>query len=200
MQAEEFASFRLVGGTSLSLQRGHRKSLDIDLFTDSLYGSVNFDGIDNYLEHNFLYVDHIKDLHPGMGKSYLIGDSSDSAFKLDLYYTDPFMDEIRYEDAIRLATEREICAMKLDVIQREGRKKDFWDIHELLADFELASMLELHKQRYPHNHDRELIIRNLTNFDRADEDFDPDCLKGKEWEFIKEDIIEHVESLRSDKR
>lgn len=34
MAADEFASFRLVGGTALSLQIGHRESIDIDLFSD----------------------------------------------------------------------------------------------------------------------------------------------------------------------
>lgn len=47
MSLEVFNSFRLVGGTSLSLQLGHRGSIDrgsidIDLFTDSQYGSVDF--------------------------------------------------------------------------------------------------------------------------------------------------------------
>lgn len=37
----EFDSFRLVGGTSLSLQLGHRESIDIDLFTDVGYGSID---------------------------------------------------------------------------------------------------------------------------------------------------------------
>lgn len=36
-----FSSFRLVGGTSLSLQLGHRMSVDIDLFTDAEYGSID---------------------------------------------------------------------------------------------------------------------------------------------------------------
>ena len=34
MQEELFSPFRLVGGTNLSLRYGHRKSDDIDLFTD----------------------------------------------------------------------------------------------------------------------------------------------------------------------
>ena len=34
MKAPIFNDFRLVGGTSLSLQLGHRMSIDIDLFTD----------------------------------------------------------------------------------------------------------------------------------------------------------------------
>lgn len=34
MAESVFSEFRLVGGTALSLQLGHRKSIDIDLFTD----------------------------------------------------------------------------------------------------------------------------------------------------------------------
>ncbi|MGF7231546.1 nucleotidyl transferase AbiEii/AbiGii toxin family protein [Arachidicoccus sp.] len=34
--------FRLVGGTALSLQIGHRAPVDIDLFTDVAYGSIVF--------------------------------------------------------------------------------------------------------------------------------------------------------------
>ncbi|PRY21724.1 nucleotidyltransferase AbiEii toxin of type IV toxin-antitoxin system [Spirosoma oryzae] len=43
MSAEVFAPFRLVGGTALSLQLGHRISIDIDLFTDALYGDIDFE-------------------------------------------------------------------------------------------------------------------------------------------------------------
>ncbi len=39
MVAKEFEAFRLVGDTALSLHRGHRKSVDIDLFTDANYGN-----------------------------------------------------------------------------------------------------------------------------------------------------------------
>lgn len=34
MQTSAFNPFYLAGGTALSLQRGHRQSIDIDLFTD----------------------------------------------------------------------------------------------------------------------------------------------------------------------
>jgi hypothetical protein len=45
MKAERLNSFRLVGGTSLSLQIGHRMSVDIDLFTDAVYDSIDFEEI-----------------------------------------------------------------------------------------------------------------------------------------------------------
>lgn len=37
MKSEVFSDFRLVGGTALALQRGHRRSIDIDMFTDLGY-------------------------------------------------------------------------------------------------------------------------------------------------------------------
>lgn len=37
MATKEFDVFRLVGGTALSLYRGHRESADIDLFSDVPY-------------------------------------------------------------------------------------------------------------------------------------------------------------------
>ncbi|HNQ82463.1 MAG TPA: hypothetical protein PKM34_02400 [Bacteroidales bacterium] len=84
----------------------------------------------------------------------------------------------------------EISAMKLDVISGGGRKKDFWDIHELLNHFSIQQMLDLHEKRYPHSHDPSQILKKLTDFNSADDDFNPFCLKGKHWELIKLDLIE----------
>ena len=190
MAAKEFEDFRLVGGTALSLQLGHRVSVDIDLFTDSNYGSIDFEAIEIFLDVNFPYIDYFSDIPTGMGKSYLIGVNKDNAVKLDVFYSDKFIQPIYEFEGIRMATIPEILAMKLDVIQRIGRKKDFWDLHELLPLFILEDMLLLHEQRYPFSHDRKLILDNLTNFSLADEEFDPICLRGKYWEFIKEDFDE----------
>ncbi|WP_212001581.1 nucleotidyl transferase AbiEii/AbiGii toxin family protein [Chitinophaga sp. HK235] len=118
MACEIFNSFRLVGGTSLSLQIGHRISVDIDLFTDSEYASVDFAGIDTYLRNSFSYItDPVTDII-GMGKSYFVGKSEQEAVKLDLYYTDSFIQPVKMVDHIRMATIDEIVAMKMEVVQR----------------------------------------------------------------------------------
>ncbi len=57
MSAKELKGFRLVGGTALSLYLGHRLSVDIDLFTDANYGSIDFDAIEEFLRRNFRHVD-----------------------------------------------------------------------------------------------------------------------------------------------
>lgn len=197
MAAEEFASFRLVGGTALSLQVGHRESIDIDLFSDVDYGEIDFDLIEKYLTLNFPYMDHFSNCIPGIGKSYLIGENNDNTIKLDIFYTDKFIQPVLIEDSIKMASIEEIIAMKLDVIQRGGRKKDFWDLHELFENYNLAQMLALHEQRYPYSHDRELIINNFTIFNFADDEFNPICFRGKYWEFIKEDIEDIIGKFKS---
>ena len=53
MNADVFADFRLVGGTALTLIRGHRRSIDIDLFTDMEYGSMPIEKMRQYLEKEF---------------------------------------------------------------------------------------------------------------------------------------------------
>lgn len=189
MQCDILRPFRLVGGTSLSLQLGHRISDDIDLFTDEAYDSINFSGIDEFLRKTFPYVSDLAREPVGMGVSYLVGDKDNDTVKLDLFYTDSFIQPSLQIDSYRLATVEEIIAMKIDIVQRRARKKDFWDIHELLATHAPAQMIALHAQRYPFNHNEDLIRTNFTDFSRADEDFDPICLRGKYWELIKLDIV-----------
>ena len=190
-----FHPFRLVGGTSLSLQLGHRMSIDIDLFTDSKYGSLDFNKIDAVLRANFPYVSPMQNGVVGIGCFYFIGTNDNQAIKLDLYYTDRFIEDIIDINGIRLASISEVAAMKMDIIQRIGRKKDFWDIHALLDNLSLTAMIGLHEQRYPYTHDKDQIIRNLTDFSSADEDFNPICLQGKHWEIIKFEIAEQVNMI-----
>jgi predicted nucleotidyltransferase component of viral defense system len=190
MAAPEFSLFRLVGGTALSLQLGHRKSVDIDLFTDARYGSVNFAAIDKFLRETYAHVSTNEYAGTGFGKAYYVGDNPEDSIKLDVFYTDPFILPAVSTDGIRMAAPEDIIAMKLDVISRGGRKKDFWDIHELIEKYPVEKMFALHKQRYPDTHQPKLLKKMFTDFSLADTDFDPDCLKGKYWEVIKLDMID----------
>lgn len=197
MQNNLFDPFRLVGGTSLSLQIGHRKSDDIDLFSDHPYESIDFGAIDNFLRKTFKYVSDIARGPVGMGVSYLVGPTEDDAIKLDLFYTDTFIQPMLQIGPYRLATIEEIIAMKVDIVQRKARKKDFWDLHELPEDYSIPDMIALHKQRYPYSHNEKVIRENLVDFERADEDFTPVCLLGKHWELIKLDFVQTLTQSNS---
>ena len=189
MVAGSFDPFRLVGGTALALQLGHRMSVDIDLFTDRLYGSLDFNAIDAWLRQQYLYVSEPTPGPVGMGRSYFVGNNPQEAIKLDVYYTDAFIQPPLVLEQVRMATIEEIIAMKMDVIQRRGRKKDYWDIHALLHRYSIQQMIDLHEQRYPYDHEPARIRHNLNDFTYADEDFDPICFRDERWQSIKLDLI-----------
>ena len=56
-------------------------------------------------------------------------------------------------------------------------------------------MLSLHEKRYPYSHNLEAILTNFIDFEEADQDFDPVCLRGKHWEFIKLDIVDYINQI-----
>ncbi len=197
MGNSEFKPFYLVGGTSLSLRLGHRMSVDIDLFTNAMYGSLDFSVYEKFFQENYpyYYCTDKTDL-VGFGRSYYIGESSDENIKIDLYYHEEIINPCDIIENIRIASLDDVVSMKVDVISRKGRKKDFWDLHELLNTYTINQMLELHKQRHEYTHVRNQIIANFTDFTEADEDLDPICLKGKVWELIKLDFDEVMEGLK----
>jgi predicted nucleotidyltransferase component of viral defense system len=191
MQEELFAPFRLVGGTSLSLQIGHRVSVDIDLFTAADYGSIDFKEIRSFLENKYPYCSSRNLDNVAFGTYFEVGNSKEDFVKIDLYYTDEFIFDIVSKDSIRMASENEIIAMKLDLVLRGGRKKDFWDLHYYLDKVPIDEMISFYEQRYPYN-DCSTIKSQFINFELADADFDPLCLLVKSWELIKLDFFESI--------
>ncbi len=190
MSCDKFARFRLVGGTALSLQLGHRMSDDIDLFTDAEYGSLDFRELQSWLRHRFSYCIGDCGEVVGFGASYVVGKNRNESVKVDLFYTDAFIRPAVFNDSIRMAFPEEIAAMKLDVVSRKGRKKDFWDLHELHSYYSFTQMLDFYEARYPYGATRNEVTTLLTDFSRADEDVDPRCLCQKIWQLIKLDIAE----------
>lgn len=188
MSDSMFDSFRLVGGTSLSLRLGHRISIDIDLFSNAEYGDLNFHSIQGHLREMFPYCEGDCGTVPGMGATWFVGNSRDDAVKLDLFYTDEFIGDMVVEDGIRMAAIDDIVAMKLDVVARGGRKKDFWDLHELSMKYNVTEMLDFYERRYPYGYSRDEVLQGFLSFDKADAEPDPICLLHKDWDTIKHDL------------
>lgn len=192
-----FVLFRLVGGTNLSLRLGHRLSVDIDLFTDAPYNSLDYKAFEEFLQRRFNYYysgDPTSII--GFGRGYNIGNSKDDCIKLDLMYTDPFIRQADIIDGIRMASMDDIVAMKINAISRGGRKKDYWDIYNLFQSYSLKNMLDLHQKRHPWEHNEQQILESLMNFSEADTYIDPICFNGYEWDDIKIAIVDQCLDYR----
>ena len=186
MQASEFSDFRLVGGTALSLQLGHRISIDIDMFTDMDYGNMDCNSIKRFLSSKYKYVQGIDALDQRqLGYTLYCGNKRDESIKLDIYYNDKFMFPQVVGEGIRMADIRDLAAMKMLAIDNSNRKKDYWDIHELMTKFSLTQMLDYASHRYPYSFNRENAIKKLKNIP-YDNIADVEIIdyRGKYWEFI----------------
>jgi predicted nucleotidyltransferase component of viral defense system len=201
MKVSSLNSFRLVGGTALSLLRGHRMSEDIDLFASVEYGTIDFKSIENEIQRLFPVVvndDDILGIHleNHMGLHLHIGLGENPSVKADIlnWSAAEFIHPAFEIEDIRFATVEEIALMKLDTISRGGRKKDFWDMSEIFDTHELKDLLELYPVKYPYNEVQD-VIKGMTNFQLADEVPDPICLKQKYWDLIKMEMQQAVALL-----
>lgn len=199
MGEKAFDGFRLVGDTALSLQLGHRISVDIDLFTDIDYGSMNLPAIADSLQRVFPHVEGLEQLETDApGYSLYCGENDSNMVKVDLFYTDPFLFPPIIDGNIRIANSQDIAAMKILAISNASRGKDYWDIHELMNFIPLNEMLNLAEERFPYTIDRNEVITKLASIPL--EILDPSIisLKGDYWEFVVEDIQEEALKLLND--
>ncbi|MCD8042459.1 MAG: nucleotidyl transferase AbiEii/AbiGii toxin family protein [Tannerellaceae bacterium] len=191
-----FNCFRLVGGTALSLQLGHRVSIDIDLFTDIEYGTMDTDEISKALQRLFSYIEGLESLkQSSLGYTLRVGDSKDSCIKLDLFYTAEFLFPEEVVDGIRLASLQEIGAMKMSAITTRKEMKDFWDINELIQRYRITDLIKWGIDRDPYVLTKKLILESFGKIDEVDPDVPLKCLKGNYWEFVKEDLLEAINSI-----
>jgi len=171
MASEVFKDFRLVGGTALALQRGHRRSVDIDLFTDLDYADMPIAKMRDYLEKEFPIHKGTESMDmPSNGYHIFLSEGQEPPIKVDFFYTEPFSFPAIEEDGLRIADQREIAAMKLGVIGNQiYRQKDYWDIHDLLEDYSLLEMIQWALQRDPYSFTKDDIIKGLQQVDQVQE-------------------------------
>ncbi|WP_187774867.1 nucleotidyl transferase AbiEii/AbiGii toxin family protein [Pedobacter sp. BS3] len=172
----ELSNFRLVGGTALSLLLGHRKSIDIDLFTDIPFEK---DELINLLDSNFPEYSSLEN------RSRSIFQCIIKNVKVDFVCVkDPFIHPVDYINTIPFANIKDIIALKLNTIKGRGAKKDFWDVAKLLQLYELGELLNFYQARYPYD-DTFAVMRSIVYFDDAEDDADPEIIEKISWEQVK---------------
>ncbi|MBN1251715.1 MAG: nucleotidyl transferase AbiEii/AbiGii toxin family protein [Bacteroidales bacterium] len=181
---KEFKNFRLAGGTGLSLQLGHRQSIDIDLFSDIEFNVNDFAKIIRKIYTKAEIRTFV------FGITFYIKDENKKELKIDVMQTDKFIKPIIIEDNIRFAHIEDIAAMKLEAITSRNTKKDFYDIAELLNKYTLVELLKFYSKKYPYN-DIKQVLENITFFSKDCElEFDPTTLKKVDWTTVKFSIID----------
>lgn len=169
----ELSNMRLVGGTALALQLGHRTSVDIDLF-----GS--FDP-----SHSFRKMLLDRGHQADGAENGEIQTLSVDTVKVDLVnYPYEWISEPMHEGGIVLAGLDDIVAMKLSAAANRGKKKDFIDLATLLERYSLSEMFERYQRKFKVS-EISFALRGLTYFDDAEADPMPKMFAAMTWEEAK---------------
>lgn len=188
-------TFHLAGGTSLALQIGHRRSIDLDLFTQNDF-DTNY--LLEYLEQNFEFKLDYSSVNTLKG-------SIDNV-KIDLItHKYPLVKKYTEIENIRLFSIPDIAAMKLNAIVGNGtRSKDFIDIYFILKNYSVENILNFYQTKYK---TRNLlhVVKSLVYFDDINTQDWPEMILEKELKLskVKKEIQEKVnlfmELMRPDK-
>lgn len=172
-----FSGLRLAGGTSLALQYGHRKSVDLDLFGSLEIDSITLSGVLS----GFNSVKRISG-------SQNIHVFAINGIKVDLVnYPYPWLEDILEVDGLRLATPKDIGAMKLAAISGRGTRKDFVDLFYLLKRYSLRDLLTCYEEKYADG-SVFLVLKSMIYFNDAELMEMPIMLDNTNWDTIKAHI------------
>jgi len=179
---DDFLNMRLVGGTALALQIGHRKSIDLDLFGDIDFDNVNTAKV--FADFNNTII---------LKRSKNINIFSIDDIKVDFVnYSYPWLQKPLLLDGIRLAGIEDIAAMKLAAITGRGSRKDFIDLYFLLQKYNLKEMLRFYRNKY-FDGSEYLVLKSLTYFADAENDIEVETIKDISWFKIKTYILDIVD-------
>lgn len=187
MALPELAPFSLVGGTNLALRLGHRISVDIDLFTSTEFDLAE---VRNAIAQTFPNALELSARNQTL--LYQI-----NGVKTDLIrHQYSQISAVENIDGIRLASLPDVVAMKLGAVAGRGAKKDFWDIHALLAQLSVKEMIGFYTEKYPLS-DPGQVVRSLVYFDDAEPQQDPVDLMKISWPEVKASLRNHVRNYTS---
>lgn len=183
MQLPFLGEMRLVGGTALALQYGHRRSVDLDFFGNT---TENIDELTEALHDSVECV--VRGNCSKRIKTYML-----NGVKVDIVnYDYPWIGDFVDEEGLRLASPQDIAAMKVNAVMGRGTKKDFIDVYFLLRHFSFAELIKLYLKKYADGSEYRALL-SMTYFGDADPQPMPYMYENVDWETVKERIRQEVE-------
>ena len=187
MQQPLLKDMRLVGGTSLALQYGHRRSVDLDFF------GMTTEDVDELTD---MMRECSKDLVKGSCtkriKTYFL-----NGVKVDVVnYDYKWIDDVVEGGGLRLASPKDIAAMKVNAVMGRGTKKDFIDVYFLLQHYSFDELIKFYLQKYTDGSEYRALL-SMSYFADADPQPMPYMYQQVDWETIKNEIRLQVATYNS---
>lgn len=189
---ESIKPYILGGGTALAMQIGHRKSEDLDFMmwrkSKTEKPEVNWTAIEKELiekigeveNFNMLGFDQVEFVVAGVKFSFYVSDN----------YC-PVSESVPYLGNIRLADIYSIMAMKMEVMLRRMKMRDYYDIYAILKEgYDISKGVDAALKYSRHKlSTKNIVMMLLSDRFMSDENFEQ--LEPK-YNVSKEEIREYI--------
>lgn len=182
----ELSSFKLVGGTAIALQIGHRRSVDIDLFSNEETDKAK---IKQILSEKFSVADVT------LTQDNLLTEIGGVRVELYDRWMVPFRKIPVTEEGLRLAALNDLAAFKLNAITGRREKKDYIDLFFLFR--KLGDQYVLSEfQKYDPLLSPKSILFALSEVKAAQENKSPmpDMITAVSWKEITQMMLKAAEN------
>ncbi|MBU2573188.1 MAG: hypothetical protein KKH28_03830 [Elusimicrobia bacterium] len=173
-------NFYLAGGTGLALRLGHRRSLDLDLFsTDCLLDYSDRLALKKRLETS----GKVEILEEKDGTCHLrLENTAVSLF----HYPYKLLEPPSKWNGLKIASVEDISAMKLNAVINRGSKKDFVDLFFICRSHKAADLFKWAERKFTdHPHFAVQAAKALIYFEDAQKEPMPKMLNPAAWTKIK---------------
>lgn len=168
-------NFYLAGGTALSIQLGHRKSDDIDLFSQRHFS-----------------VEHYSQLLLTLNGKILVEEEGTIHAFIDnikvsvLYYPYKLLLPFKTIEGLSMASIEDIACMKIVALSQCAVKKDFFDAYEILKIYQPAELKRMFLEKYGiEKINCYHILKSFFYFDDAENSPEPVSCNGTAWDEVK---------------
>ena len=114
--------------------------------------------------------------------------------KVDIIrHSHPMIRPEQIKEGIRMDSCEDIIAMKVQAILGRAKKKDFWDVAELLNHYSVNNFIEYHKEKFATKNLLITVPQAITFFIDAEESEAPVSLKKQTWAKVQKTIQKKVQ-------
>jgi len=181
---EELKDFRLVGGTAIALQLGHRKSVDIDFFSNESFPKRELELV--LRKHFGEHISVTKTIHSLL--CFMDG------VRVELYdsWGTPFLQAPVTIDGIRMATLEDLTNFKMEAIIERREKKDYIDLYFLFQKIKPDAAFSFHRKSNPYVSRRSILFAfNEVKTAMKNESPMPEMLKA----VLADDIVKALRQV-----
>lgn len=188
----------LAGGTALTLQMGHRKSVDLDFFTTKK--KINEQEIETMLQQTGRWQTTYREA----GTIYGLMDGAKVSLIVYPFFV-PKEKKLSF-GAIKILQASDIAVMKVIAISQRGRKRDFFDLYWYCQNTEpLANVVKRAVKQYPgQEQNMNHLLKSFVYFADADADPEPKIYFSATWmhvkSYFKKETMKLAKELLSDKK